>query len=140
MSRPKKRPKTSKKKTATKARRKTTPAALPQAEQIYAAIRRIPRGKVCTYGGVAELARMPRRARLVGTVLRRTPRGVKVPWYRVINAQGRISFPKGSAAYERQRTHLEEEGVTFIRGRIDLTRHAWPSRNDQLDELLWKMD
>jgi methylated-DNA-protein-cysteine methyltransferase-like protein len=128
------------KKIAAKPRRKPARVPLPQADQIYAAIRRIPRGKVCTYGGVAELARMPRRARLVGTVLRRTPRTVNVPWYRVINASGRISFPKGSAAFERQRTHLEEEGVTFIRGRIDLARHAWPSRNDQLDELLWKLD
>jgi methylated-DNA-protein-cysteine methyltransferase-like protein len=129
-----------KKKVAAKPRRKPVHVPLPQADQIYAAIRRIPRGKVCTYGGVAELARMPRRARLVGTVLRRTPRSVKVPWYRVINASGRISFPKGSEAYERQRTHLEKEGVTLIRGRVDLARYAWPSRNDQLDELLWKME
>jgi methylated-DNA-protein-cysteine methyltransferase related protein len=113
---------------------------LTQAEQVYAAIRQIPRGRVCTYGGVAELAKLPRRARLVGTVLRQAPRSIKVPWYRVINAQGQISFPRGSAAYERQRSHLEAEGVTFIRGRVDLKRYAWPSRDDRLDEFLWKLD
>lgn len=143
-----KRKRASKKRVTTaQARKKSKPSksatpaqsVLPQAEKIYAAIRSIPRGKVCTYGGVAKLAKMPGRARLVGTVLRQASPRVKLPWYRVINAQGRISFPRGSEAYERQRTRLEAEGVGFIRDRIDLQRHAWPPRTERLDELLWKM-
>jgi len=108
-------------------------------EMILAAVRRIPRGKVCTYGNVAEVAGLPRRARLVGTVLRQTPAARGLPWYRVINAGGRISFPVGSDAYARQRHKLEAEGVVFVGGRVDLRRYGWPARDERLDELLWKL-
>ena len=126
------------KKTAPRAKR--APAAIDQSvpEMILAAVRRIPRGKVCTYGDVAEVAGLPRRARLVGTVLRQTS-GRGLPWYRVINAGGRISFPVGSDAYARQRRKLEAEGVVFAGGRVDLRRYGWPARDEQLDELLWKL-
>ncbi|MDY6944360.1 MAG: MGMT family protein [Pseudomonadota bacterium] len=114
-------------------------AVAPQSDaaRIIAAIKRIPRGKVCTYGGVADLAGLPRRARLVGTVLRQTPASRGVPWFRVINASGRISFPLGSDAYARQRKHLEKEGVDFVGGRVDLNRYGWPPRDQVLDQLLW---
>ena len=120
--------------------KRSAPPAISQSvpESILAAIRRIPRGKVCTYGNVAEVAGMPRRARLVGTVLRQTPAARGLPWYRVINAGGRISFPVGSDAYARQRHKLEAEGVVFVGGRVDLRRYGWPARDEQLDELLWK--
>ena len=133
--------KQSKKKTPhKKARAKPAPATTSQSvpDMILAAVRRIPRGKVCTYGNVAEVAGLPRRARMVGTVLRQTS-GRGLPWYRVINAGGRISFPTGSDAYARQRRKLEGEGVVFVGGRVDLRRYGWPARDEQLDELLWKM-
>lgn len=107
------------------------------AGRIVAAVRRIPRGRVSTYGAVADVAGLPRRARLVGTVLRTT--SVRdLPWFRVINASGRISFPAGSDAYLRQRRKLEAEGIVFIGGRISLDDYGWPDRAQQLDELLWK--
>ena len=106
--------------------------------RILATIKRIPRGHVCTYGNVADVAGLPRRARLVGTVLRQTPGSRGLPWYRVINAGGRISFPVGSEAYARQRKKLEAEGVVFVGGRVDLRRYGWPAREEQLDEFLWK--
>jgi methylated-DNA-protein-cysteine methyltransferase related protein len=106
------------------------------ADRILAAIKRIPRGRVSTYGDVADVAGLPRRARLVGTVLRMTT--ARVPWQRVINASGRISFPLGSEAYARQRRLLEREGVVFSGGRVDLKRYGWPQHEEQLDELLWK--
>ena len=121
---------------AKRVRPPATSQSVPEA--ILAAVRRIPRGKVCTYGNVAEVAGLPRRARLVGTVLRQTPAARGLPWYRVINAGGRISFPVGSDAYARQRHKLEAEGVVFVGGRIDLRRYGWPARDEQLDELLWK--
>lgn len=93
---------------------------------------------MCTYGNVAEVAGLPRRARLVGTVLRQTPASRGLPWFRVINAGGRISFPTGSDAYARQRRKLEAEGVVFVGGRVDLRRYGWPARDEQLDEFLWK--
>jgi len=121
--------------------KRVRPPAISQSvpESILAAVRRIPRGKVCTYGNVAEVAGLPRRARLVGTVLRQTPSARGLPWYRVINAGGRISFPVGSDAYARQRHKLEAEGVVFVGGRVDLRRYGWPPRDEQLDELLWKL-
>src|SRR5215207_2291776 len=129
------------KKTKKAVRAKPAPAVGTQSvpEMVVAAVRRIPRGKVCTYGNVAEVAGLPRRARLVGTVLRQTPSARGLPWYRVINAGGRISFPVGSDAYARQRHELEAEGVVFVGGRVDLRRYGWPARDQQLDELLWKL-
>ena len=126
-----------------KATRTKTASTRPQvvaesdAARIIAAIKKIPRGKVCPYGVVAEVAGLPRRARLVGTVLRQTPASKSVPWFRVINASGRISFPQGSDSYDRQRKYLEAEGVDFVGGRVDLDRYGWPSRDKLLDELLW---
>lgn len=114
------------------------PRADPLRTRILDTIRRIPRGKVCTYGDVADVAGLPRRARLVGTILRQTPGSRDLPWFRVINAGGRISFPTGSEAYQRQRRKLEAEGVVFVGGRVDLQRYGWPSREEQLDEFLWK--
>ena len=96
-------------------------------EKIYAVIRRIPHGKVATYGQVAALAGLPRRARLVGQTLRSTPEDVSLPWQRVINAGGKISS-RGGIGWEEglQRHLLEEEGVEFDQhGRIDLERFGW---------------
>jgi methylated-DNA-protein-cysteine methyltransferase-like protein len=114
------------------------PSVQTDAQRILAAVKRIPRGRVSTYATIAQVAGLPRRARLVGTVLRQTPASTRLPWYRVINAAGKISFPVGSDAYERQRSHLEAEGIPLIRGRVDLERHGWPPQAEELDELLWK--
>jgi methylated-DNA-protein-cysteine methyltransferase-like protein len=94
--------------------------------RILTAVRRIPRGKVATYGQVARLAGLPRRARLVGAVLRELPEGTGVPWQRVVNAQGRVS-PRGApGAVDDQRSRLEREGVAFLRGgRIAMREHQW---------------
>lgn len=117
--------------------KRTPVAADSDAARIIAAVKKIPRGRVCPYGVVAEVAGLPRRARLVGTVLRQTPASQGLPWYRVLNASGRISFPQGSDSYDRQRQHLEAEGVDFVGGRVDLDRYGWPPRGKLLDELLW---
>jgi methylated-DNA-protein-cysteine methyltransferase-like protein len=107
--------------------------------RIIAAVKGIPRGRVSTYGNVASLAGLPRRARLVGTVLRQSPGSRGLPWYRVINASGRISFPVGSDAYARQRLKLEAEGIVVSGGRISLAKYGWPPRAATLDEYLWKL-
>lgn len=97
-------------------------------EKIYAVIRRIPPGRVATYGQVAALAGLPGRARQVGASLRDLPPGSSVPWQRVINAQGGISARPGllGVAEGYQRHLLEEEGVELNKsGRIDLERFRW---------------
>ncbi len=111
-----------------------------EVDRILAAVRQIPRGRVSTYGIVAELAGLPRRARLVGTVLKHAPSSRDLPWFRVINAGGRISLPSGSDSYARQKSKLEAEGVIFRGDRVDMKRYGWPPRDRTLDETLWKLD
>ena len=94
-------------------------------QRIYRAVRRIPRGRVSTYGDVAERAGLEGRARQVGYALHALPSGSGVPWHRVVNAQGRISRRARAASMVTQRILLEREGVTLRRGRVDLARHAW---------------
>lgn len=119
--------------------RASADAAAGLEARILAAVRRIPRGRVSTYGDIASVAGLPRRARLVGTVLRQSPAQRGLPWFRVINAGGRSSLPEGSDAQRRQLRLLEAEGIDVRRGRVDLRRYGWPSREGELDELLWKL-
>ena len=96
---------------------------------IYAVIKKIPKGKVATYGQIAALAGIPRGARQVGTALRSTPDNLKLPWQRVINAQGRISLRLKdweSGGDDYQKVLLENEGVAIsAEGKIDLKRFRW---------------
>jgi methylated-DNA-protein-cysteine methyltransferase-like protein len=94
--------------------------------RIYAVVRRIPRGKVASYGQVAALAGLPGRARQVGYAMHALPRGTGVPWQRVINAEGRVSRRRSAGAELSQRILLEREGVKFGAGaRIPLEVFGW---------------
>lgn len=98
-------------------------------DRIYAVVRRIPPGRVATYGQVAELAGMPGRARQVGYALHALPDSSAVPWQRVLNARGRVSLPPGSRSALEQRLLLEREGVHFDqRGQVPLARFRWRPR------------
>lgn len=97
---------------------------------IYAAVKKIPRGHVATYGQIAALAGYAKQPRLAGYALAHTPDDEKIPWHRVINAEGKLSLPVRSAAYRKQRTLLESEGVVLIGGRIDLSRYRWKPFKD----------
>lgn len=88
-------------------------------------VRRVPRGRVATYGQVARLAGLPRGARQVGYALHALPTGTAVPWHRVINAGGRISLPPEAGGIE-QRLRLLAEGITVTEaGRVSLARYQW---------------
>lgn len=94
-------------------------------EDVYAIVRRIPHGKVSTYGRIAQLTPVPRGARGVGWALAglHPNRASDVPWWRVINAAGRISNEFHATL---QRELLEAEGVLFdIRGYVDLQYFLW---------------
>ena len=91
--------------------------------RICSVLAAVPRGRVITYGDLAEMAGYARAARLAGQTLRKLPRGTKLPWHRVINAQGRISLPEPAA--QRQRERLEKEGITLLNGRVDMNRYHW---------------
>jgi methylated-DNA-protein-cysteine methyltransferase-like protein len=103
-------------------------------QSVWKVVSEIPSGHVLTYGEVARLSGMPRAARRVSQALRRAPAGVKVPWHRVINAQGKISFPEDSGGWQRQKDLLEGEGVIFLQGKINLERFGY---RGAVDRLLW---
>jgi methylated-DNA-protein-cysteine methyltransferase related protein len=94
-------------------------------DRIYSVVRRIPRGRVASYGEVARLAGLGGAARQVGYALHALPEASPVPWQRVVNVRGEI--PARASGYEiPQRRLLEREGVRFdARGRIDLVRYGW---------------
>ena len=105
-------------------------------ETVWHIVCQIPAGKVSTYGQIASMIppddhmdadKMNRLApRWVGTALRKTPRGKSIPWHRVINSGGKISFPAGSLHAEEQRHLLEIEGVQFDRqGQVDFASVGW---------------
>ena len=94
-------------------------------QAIWGLVQQVPRGKVATYGEIAKLAGLLGQARLVGYALHNLPHGINIPWHRVINSKGRISLPKVSGQYDRQKKLLEKEGVVFVRDKIDLDRYDW---------------
>ena len=99
-------------------------------QEFYRVVRRIPKGRVATYGQVADLAGYPRHARQVGYALHAL-RGAakKIPWQRVINARGEVSQRSSPDGDRLQRALLESEGVVFgANGRIDLERYGWRPR------------
>lgn len=95
-------------------------------ELIYKVVRCIPPGKVATYGQIAKIMGQPQAARTVGWAMGAVPDGSDVPWQRVINSKGLISFPPGSPGATLQRALLEEEGVVFDdKGRVNLKVYGW---------------
>jgi len=101
----------------------------PHYQQIWQTVQLIPEGKVACYGQIADLSGLPGRARLVGKALGKVPKAgwqdKPVPWYRVINSQGKISFPQGSDYFDKQKQHLQDEQVLVLGGRIKLKEFQW---------------
>ena len=98
-------------------------------ERIYAAVRRIPRDRVATYGQIAVVAGLPRQPRLVGYALSAVSDGRSIPWHRVVNAKGELSPRAHQGSEKLQRAMLEREGVEFDRrDRISLPRFRWQPR------------
>lgn len=97
--------------------------------RIYNVVRRIPKGRVATYGQVAALAGAPRSSQVVGWALRALKPGSPLPWHRVINKDGMISIENMSTPKEAQVARLKEEGVTVeLRDGnfyIDLKKYGW---------------
>ena len=98
-------------------------------QAIWDIVGTIPPGRVASYGQVARLAGLPGRARLVGTALGEAE-SRRLPWHRVINAQGRIALPPNSPGFREQRKRLREEGVMVLKGRVDLRKYGWKAGGD----------
>ena len=92
-------------------------------ERIWLILAAIPHGRVATYGQIAELAGLPKAARVVGRVLNNLPGESTLPWHRVVNARGEISLVGPQAT--RQKTLLIQEGVSFVRKRVSLVEFGW---------------
>jgi methylated-DNA-protein-cysteine methyltransferase-like protein len=103
-------------------------------KNVWKVVSEIPSGHVLTYGEVARLSGIPTAARRVSQALRRAPRGMNVPWHRVINSQGKISFPEDSSGWKEQKDRLENEGVVFLNGKVDLRHFGY---RGAVDRLLW---
>jgi len=100
-----------------------SPVCLTFFSRVYALVRRVPRGRVVTYGQVARALGAPRAARTVGWAMRVSPESV--PWHRVVNARGEIVL-RPTTGYHTQRARLKAEGVRFDRaGKIDLEEYSW---------------
>jgi methylated-DNA-protein-cysteine methyltransferase-like protein len=111
--------------------KRESPAAPPaKYRAIYAAVARIPRGRVATYGQLATLADLEGHARLVGYALHALPDGAPVPWHRVVNAKGTVSRRRSGSGHDAlQRRMLEAEGVRFDReGKLSLEACRWRPR------------
>lgn len=93
---------------------------------ILTVVSRIPYAKVATYGQIARLAGLPQHARLVGRVLSHLEENTDIPWYRVINAQAKISLNKlDSSGQNIQQQKLIQEGIVLNGDRVDLKRYQW---------------
>jgi methylated-DNA-protein-cysteine methyltransferase related protein len=94
--------------------------------QVYTVVKRCPRGRIVSYGGVAAMVGKPRAARAVGRALNSLPDESKVPWWRVVNSRGEVSIRGVEHGEVLQRTLLEREGVKFQKsGRISWNDYGW---------------
>lgn len=97
--------------------------------KVIALVKKIPRGRVATYGQIAKLAGKPHGARGVGWILNASAESHKLPWQRVLNSQGKISFDRKSSAYLEQRRLLLAEGIRFIEhDTLDLAKYQWSKK------------
>ena len=102
--------------------------------RIYEVVRQVPRGRVASYGQIAEIVGAGCDARMVGYAMAAIPEGGDVPWQRIVNREGKISLPGQGG--EIQRMRLEAEGVTFdARNRIDMRRFGWAGPGSPKNDL-----
>ncbi len=94
-------------------------------QKVLSIIRKVPKGRVCTYGGVAVLAGNPRGALQVARILHSMSKKEHLPWHRIINSKGKIVI-RNPEGYKRQQELLESEGIPVSNsGTVDLERFLW---------------
>lgn len=97
-------------------------------DALYLALSSVPTGRLISYGDLAELAGLPGRARWVGRQLSQLPASSRLPWHRVLKANGRLAFEPGTEAYRRQLSKLQKEGAADDGGHIDWRGCRWPDK------------
>ncbi|MEG0641190.1 MAG: MGMT family protein [Clostridium sp.] len=98
-------------------------------EDVYEIVKRIPKGRVTSYGMIAELAGSPRASRAVGYALHRNPSPVIIPCHRVVNREGRLAPGFAFGGSDAQGKLLEAEGVEIINGYVNMKRYSWSDGN-----------
>jgi len=110
--------------------------ASEKVKRIWQTVAVIPKGKVASYGQIADLAGLPGRARLVGKALGLAPKSMKLPWYRVLRSNGQLAFKKTSQAAGKQKALLQQEEVVVLNNRVKLAQFGWqPDLAEILSEL-----
>ncbi|MDP0589376.1 MAG: methylated-DNA--[protein]-cysteine S-methyltransferase [Candidatus Endonucleobacter bathymodioli] len=94
-------------------------------KRVWYILSQIPEGKIITYGQLAEMADAPKAARTVGNILKQLPAGTGLPWHRVVNHKGKISFPKNTPRHQKQKMRLEKEGIILVSEKINLKTYCW---------------
>lgn len=102
-------------------------------ERIWKTVCNVPKGKVSSYGLIADLAGLPGRARMVGNAMQNAPSEMKIPWYRILKSNGALAFKSGSSQAEKQKGLLQEEGVVVLNNRVKMKQFGW---QPDLGELL----
>jgi len=93
---------------------------------VYRLVKRIPRGRVITYGQLARALKLRGGARAAGRAMAACPSGRGIPWHRVVGADGRVLIREPHASLQRRL--LESEGTRLVEGRVNLARHGWTPR------------
>jgi methylated-DNA-protein-cysteine methyltransferase-like protein len=98
-------------------------------QQVISLISKIPKGKVSSYGQIAKLTGKPHASRGVAWILNSCSKSHGLPWHRVVNSKGQISFPRGTPSYQRQRRLLLREKIEFnAKDEIDFKKHLWKKK------------
>jgi methylated-DNA-protein-cysteine methyltransferase-like protein len=92
-------------------------------DPVYQLVKRVPRGRVLSYGALAKALKLSGGARSAGRAMAATPSGKGIPWHRVVGERGKILIREPYASLQRKL--LESEGVTVIESRVDLKNHLW---------------
>jgi len=93
--------------------------------QVYESAKRIPKGKVATYGQIAKLAGNSKAARAVGNFMKHNPDLASIPCHRVVASDGSLTGYSAPGGIKSKRKKLMEEGVAFIGDRVDITESLW---------------
>ena len=93
-------------------------------KRIYEAVKKIPKGRVATYGKVAEMAGNPRMSRAVGNALHKNTDPDHIPCYRVVNSKGELAGAFAFGGEEVQRKLLEADGIEVVNGKVDLKKYG----------------
>lgn len=105
-----------------------------KANQIWQTVCKVPKGRVASYGQIADLAGLPGRARLVGKILGYAPKEMNIPWFRILRSSGQLAFSVGSNDAEKQKGLLQEEGVVVFNNRVKIKQFGWqPSLAELLE-------